>query len=137
MDEALQRHGAIGVLLDDQSRFLVIRRSLTVRAPGRLCFPGGSVENGETHEQAVVRELREELAISVAPIRKIWENETPSGVRLHWWRVEMNVGEVPTPNPEEVAECFWMTAAELAKDPGTLSTNLEFLRRLEQEDFEL
>ena len=129
MSEDSPRHGAIGVLLDEQSRFLVIRRSETVRAPGRLCFPGGGVEPGETQEEAVVRELQEELAITVSPIRKVWENETTSGVRLHWWRV--TTAEEPTPNPAEVAECMWMTAKQLASDESTLATNLAFLKALE------
>ena len=129
MSEDSPRHGAIGVLLDEESHFLVIRRSETVRAPGRLCFPGGGVEPGETQQAAVVRELQEELAITVSPLRKVWENETTSGVRLHWWRV--TTAEEPTPNPAEVAECMWMTAKQLASDESTLATNLEFLKALE------
>jgi len=129
------RHGAIGVLLDETSRFLVIRRSDTVRAPGRLCFPGGGVEPGETQQDAVVRELQEELAITVSPIRKVWENETASGVRLHWWLVETQ--EEPTPNPEEVAEWMWMTAEQLASEQSTLATNLAFLNAIECREIEL
>ena len=59
-----------------QNRFLVIRRSSTVMAPGAFCFPGGGIESGETEEIALVRELQEELAVQSKPVRRIWRNIT-------------------------------------------------------------
>ena len=82
-----------------------------------------------------MRELQEELAIAVSPVRKVWENETASGVRLHWWLVTSS--DEPTPNPEEVAECMWMTAQELADEQSTLATNLGFLKAMDNGEFDL
>ena len=55
---------AVGVLIDAQGRFL-----LTTRPPGKVYagyweFPGGKVEHGESIEQALRRELHEELGIT-------------------------------------------------------------------------
>ncbi|GGU18167.1 NUDIX hydrolase [Streptomyces violascens] len=44
-------------------------RLLVVRSVGRDAFylPGGKIEPGESHQQALVREVREELTIELAP----------------------------------------------------------------------
>ena len=37
------RHAVVAIIVE-QSKYLVIRRSAFVRAPGLLCFPGGGIE---------------------------------------------------------------------------------------------
>ena len=56
---------AVGVLIDPQGRFL-----LTSRPPGKVYagyweFPGGKLEAGETVEQALRRELIEEIGLCI------------------------------------------------------------------------
>ncbi|MBR0374689.1 MAG: CoA pyrophosphatase [Mogibacterium sp.] len=41
--------------------FLMEVRSLSVRQPGEVCFPGGRMEPGETPEETALRETEEEL----------------------------------------------------------------------------
>lgn len=122
-----QRQGAIGVMVHTDGRLLVIKRSQTVRAPGRFCFPSGGIEQGETQADAVRRELHEELNVEVHPIRCLWQSETKSGVLLHWWLVDLPADQVLKPNPDEVAACFWMSRKEIVLRPETLSTNQRFL----------
>ncbi len=50
-------------LVDPDGRVLLARRPADKPHGGLWEFPGGKVEPGETPEQAVVRELREELGI--------------------------------------------------------------------------
>lgn len=52
-------------LIDADSRVLVCRRPANKSWAGWWEFPGGKVEAGETPEATVLRELREELAVSV------------------------------------------------------------------------
>jgi len=52
-------------LVDSHGRILVQRRPREKTMGGLWEFPGGKVESGETPEAALVRELREELAIDV------------------------------------------------------------------------
>ncbi len=53
-------------LVDADGRVLVSRRPEGKPMAGLWEFPGGKVEKGETPEQALIRELREELAIDTA-----------------------------------------------------------------------
>jgi 8-oxo-dGTP diphosphatase len=66
---------AVGVLLQADGRFL-----LTSRPPGKVYegyweFPGGKLERGENVEQALRRELKEEIGITIGAV--------------HPWTVEM------------------------------------------------
>lgn len=56
--------GGVAVILDEQGRLLVVRRSKDP-AKGTWHLPGGFVEVGETIEQAIEREVQEELNIKV------------------------------------------------------------------------
>lgn len=55
------------VLVNEQGKILLAQRPQGKRLAGKWEFAGGKVEEGETPEQAMVRELREELAIEVQP----------------------------------------------------------------------
>lgn len=54
-------------LIDQQGRVLLARRPEGKKMAGLWEFPGGKLEPGETPEEALVRELREELAIETSP----------------------------------------------------------------------
>ncbi len=116
----------------DTSRFLVIRRSQTVTAPGAWCFPGGGVESGESEPEALCRELYEELAIQrPIPGQRIWSSRSQRGVQLAWWTVAIDAEEVIVPNPEEVAAVRWWTPAEMRATGKLLESNELFLRHWE------
>jgi 8-oxo-dGTP pyrophosphatase MutT (NUDIX family) len=120
------RQGVVAVILRE-GRFLVIRRSQHVRAPGMHCFPGGAIEAGESEPDALRRELHEELALAVAPLRRIWQSVTPWNVQLAWWLAEIEPTAAPRPNPQEVEAFHWLTATEIRALPQLLASNLEFL----------
>ncbi|MBL9094299.1 MAG: NUDIX domain-containing protein [Planctomycetaceae bacterium] len=120
------RRGAVAVIVEN-GKYLVIRRAAGVSAPGKLCFPGGGIEGEESEEAAVVRELREELAAHVRPLRRLWQCVTPWQVHLSWWLAERCRSAPLEPHPPEVAEYLWLTLEELEAHPDLLYSNREFL----------
>lgn len=58
------------IITDRDGRLLLIKRGHDPEA-GRWSLPGGRIEPGETDEQAVVREVREETGLWVRPGRLV------------------------------------------------------------------
>lgn len=120
------RRGVV-IMVSDADRLLVIRRSAHVVAPRKICFPGGHIEPGESEEEAVVREFREELGGAATPGERLWRSISPRGVQLAWWTAHLQVHSELTPNAAEVEEFFWCGLKEMATLPDLLDSNWEFL----------
>ena len=58
---------AAAALMDSSGRVLITQRPAHKQLGGLWEFPGGKVELGEAPEQALVRELKEELDLTVEP----------------------------------------------------------------------
>jgi len=123
------RRGVAAVIAREE-HLLVIRRSREVVAPGAYCFPGGAIEPGESEEEAVSREIREELGVAIQPLGRLWQSITPWGVSLAWWDCELAPDAPIAPNPAEVESVCWCTPDEMARLPGLLQSNREFLDAL-------
>lgn len=88
---------AVGVLVKPDGMFL-----LTSRPPGKVYqgyweFPGGKLESGETVEQALRRELQEEIGITVGAVHpwKVKMVDYPHAlVRLNFGKVFDWTGEL-------------------------------------------
>ena len=83
---------AVGVLFDAHGQFLLTTRPAGKVYAGYWEFPGGKLEAGETIEQALIRELREELGIEALPQAiarwRVQLVDYPHAlVRLHFCRV--------------------------------------------------
>lgn len=81
---------AVGVLMQADGRFLLTSRPEGKVYAGYWEFPGGKLETGETVEQALRRELQEELGITIGepqPWKTQMVDYPHALVRLHFCKV--------------------------------------------------
>ena len=87
---------AVGILIRADGALLLSTRPAGKPYAGYWEFPGGKIEAGESVEQALRRELIEELGITIgqAQVWKVTEHDYPHAlVRLHWCKVHAWTGE--------------------------------------------
>jgi N-hydroxyarylamine O-acetyltransferase len=74
--EPVVRHAARALVVDDAQRVLLVRFSNPDTGAVWWATPGGAVDSGETHEQAVRRELREETGLQLDALGPwVWARE--------------------------------------------------------------
>jgi len=86
---------AVGIIQNDQAEVLINQRIVRDNYFEKWEFPGGKLESGETPEQALKRELEEELGISVQGTHKMMLLEhdySDRKVRLHVLNVSKFTG---------------------------------------------
>jgi mutator protein MutT len=130
-------HGVVAAVRRDRDgRWLCVRRSAHVAAPRRVCFPGGGVDAGETPEQAIVREIREELGIAVRPLRHVWTwAAADRPLRLLGFLCEWTAGDL-RPDPAEIEEVLWLSGEEVTHHSDAMPTNRDFVLALESADLD-
>jgi 8-oxo-dGTP diphosphatase len=101
----------VAAAVERDGRYLVARRTQPADVAGRWEFPGGKVESGETDEQALTREIREELGVEIAVGERIPGAWALHGdLVLHLYVATLLDGE---PAPLEQHDAIrWVTSAE-------------------------
>jgi 8-oxo-dGTP diphosphatase len=113
---------AVGVLMQADGQFLLTSRPEGKVYAGYWEFPGGKLEAGESVEQALRRELQEELGITIGQVQ-VWKTQMvdyPHAlVRLHFCKVWDWQGELQM---REAQSHAWQTlpVAVLPVLPGTI-----------------
>jgi len=110
-------HVAVGVIKDKAGNILISLRHDKAHQGGLWEFPGGKLETGESVEQALIRELKEELNISVdkiSPLIQIKHHYSDLNVLLDVWTVTDFSGQAKGCEGQEIA---WVRQSELSNYP--------------------
>lgn len=127
---------AVGIIIDrDKKAILISERQAGQSFPGYWEFPGGKCEINESSEQALRRELQEELGIEVTTAQNFLEithHYPERHVRLEVWLVHDFEGE---PQGMEGQICKWVSLSEL-KHHTLLEGNYQIVEALQETIFE-
>jgi 8-oxo-dGTP diphosphatase len=93
----------VAIIQDNQGKYLFIKRTLYKdlgEYQDAWYPPTGHMKGNETQEEALVRELKEELNLDIKPVELLteWEQDIP-GETAYWWKCEVVGGEIK-PNYE-------------------------------------
>lgn len=101
-------------IIKDKNRILIAKRHSKDPLGGKWEFPGGKVESGETPEECLVREIREELRVEVK-IGSFYDNSVYSSqdhdIHLLFYWAEVINGEM---TPVVHDDLKWTTIKQLA-----------------------
>ena len=107
-------HVAVGVIVDDSQNILIALRPEDTHQGGLWEFPGGKVEQGETVEKALSRELYEELglgSIGCRPLIEIRHDYSDKSVLLDVWWVDTYSGQAEGREGQPIK---WVSACALS-----------------------
>ncbi|WP_308572169.1 (deoxy)nucleoside triphosphate pyrophosphohydrolase [uncultured Corynebacterium sp.] len=104
----------VGAVFHDGERFLACRKKPGKPLEGHWEFPGGKIEPGETPEQALAREIREELNL----IAEVGQKVTTTTYEYDFATIELTTfyctlvdGDLRLTDHDDTK---WVTAAEAA-----------------------
>ena len=115
MSEKRIIHVAVGVIRNEKRELLIAQRPDHLHQGGCWEFPGGKVESNESTEQALYRELKEELAIEITQAEPLIVTpfEYPEcRVVLNVWQVTQFNGD---PLGQEGQPIAWVSEAQLGE----------------------
>lgn len=119
MKNLIFKKGARAILLDSKGRVLLAKRAKGIES-GKWCLIGGKPEDNETMEEAVIREVKEEIAadVELSFYRKVGGFDETRNVR---WLSSYFFGQLKSDNPpdkfdkNEISELRFFSANELEK----------------------
>jgi NAD+ diphosphatase len=109
-------HPAVIVVVRDGDRVLLARKSIW--APGRYALVAGFVDNGESLEGCVAREVKEEVGVDVKDITYVGSQNWPFPSQLMVGFVATYAGGEIKVDPEELEDARWFPCSNLPSLPS-------------------
>lgn len=122
---------AVGIIRNPRGDIFITRRAEDAHMANKLEFPGGKIEAGETPEQALVRELNEEVGINAtqySQFEKLEYQFPDRHITLWFFLVEGWEGE---PWGKEGQPGDWLAQKDLNADDFP-PANLPIIQKLQQ-----
>ena len=129
-------HVAVAVIENDSNEVCISLRHQDAHQGGLWEFPGGKVENGESVEQSLFREIKEELGLEIKSHRPLitithtYEGSKPATVCLHVYKITSYKGVAEGLEGQQVE---WVKTSRLT-DYDFPAANLAIIRALQLPD---
>lgn len=104
---------AAAIIENEQGQLLIARRKEGKSQAGLWEFPGGKIEEGESGEECLRRELMEEMNIAIEPYEFVGVNDHWYGdvhIRLFAWKAAYQAGTITLADHDEYC---WIAKSEL------------------------
>lgn len=125
----------VAAVISQENRYLITQRRPSAVLGGLWEFPGGKVEEGESEEAALLREVQERVGVGVevgACIAR--RSHSYDGYSVDLSLFQATIVGVDEPTPVRVADCRWVKSSEFenyrfpAADQATMDLLLGFKR---------
>lgn len=110
-----QQTVSIAIVQNQQQQFLISRRKKGQHLAGKWEFPGGKIKNLETLEQAMLRELREEVGLVATTfflLESLNFQYSDLSLNLHFYLVSEYKGEALSREGQEIK---WINAEQFVE----------------------
>jgi len=117
------RKDIVALILENEGKFLVEKRKNSKSTvPGSVIFPAGHVELVESNEQALIREMKEELNIDVYGLKLIYSSDfdCEEKQRIYWYSCNDYKGKIEN---HEADFLFWIEPSEIETLTHEISRN--------------
>lgn len=143
-------HRIVHVIVEDQNGRILLQKRSDKVATAKNCWDisvGGHVDEGESYEEAALRELREELgfdqSVHLEPLDKFYADNEIDGRRfkrfIMTFKAHLEADTEFHPEPEEVSELKWFEPVSVEKlateHPELIANGIRvYLRYLKHEN---
>ena len=103
----------VAAVIQKNTKYLIAQRNRNKHFAFHWEFPGGKVDNGETFEIALQREIKEELSIDIKILKKVSSQKHKDdkiNVNVHYFLCEHSDGKIILSEHEDLK---WVTKKEL------------------------
>lgn len=126
--------GIGAIIINNEGKLLLTKRGLKAQNEiGKWTFPGGTLEFGESFEQCIKREIKEELCVNIEVVKQIAPfNHLIPLEKQHWvalgfiCKISHGIPEIQEPEKHETFGWFSL------KEAKKLDLNSAALSRIEQ-----
>ena len=104
----------VAAVIQKDNKYLIAQRNRNKHFAFHWEFPGGKVDNGESFEIALQREINEELSIGIKIYKKISSQihrDDKINVKVHYFLCEHSAGKIILTEHEDLK---WVTKKELS-----------------------
>ena len=102
----MNQTNVVAAIIKEKDKYLIVQRNKNKHLGLKWEFPGGKVQENETFEEALIREIKEELNINISLHYKIAEEKYKDkkiNIILHYYLCSLESGNIQLNEHEKMA----------------------------------